>query len=136
MLLLAKLSHRIVTIYEQKFSFDFINLQSESQIALTQCKTHACRWSTFISNRVAQIKKLTINYQRRHIKSKGNQTDLSSRGIFSKDIIKLGFWLSGLQLLSKFNINIDNCNIPLEVFEFPGKRILICAALAIAFMLK
>lgn len=97
MLLLSKLSHRIVIIYDQKFSFHFINLQLDPQTALTWCKNHASRWFTFGSNRVAQIQELTSNYQWRHIKSKNNPAD----------IMKSGFWLSGPQFLSEFSTNLE-----------------------------
>ncbi|XP_072400311.1 uncharacterized protein [Diabrotica undecimpunctata] len=121
MLLLSKLTKRIISIYENKLSFSSVNLWSDSRIALSWIQSHTSRWNTFVSNRVAQITELTNAFQWRHIKSAENAADYPSRGLLAQNILKLDLWWSGPSFLQDPNLNlahfnekINECNLPEE----------------------
>ncbi|XP_072403355.1 uncharacterized protein [Diabrotica undecimpunctata] len=121
MLLLSKLTKRIISIYENKLSFSSVNLWSDLRIALSWIQSHASRWNTLVSNRVAQITELTNAFHWRHIKSAENATDYPSRGLLAQNILKLDSWWSGPSFLQDPNLNlahfnekINECNLPEE----------------------
>lgn len=127
MLVLSKLCYRVVKIFDSKFSFDSINLWTDSQIALFWCKDHASRWSIFVSNRVSQIQELTPHYKWRHIKSAHNPADVLSRGKLSEELIHSGFWFKGPKFLSDPNAILDNYSIPLSIVDPPEEKKVSCA---------
>lgn len=122
MLLLSKLVTKLVNIFKSKLIFSSVNLWTDSQIALAWCKSHASRWSVFVSNRVSQIQDLTLNYKWRHIKSSDNVADLLSRGVYAQDIVNNQFWWHGPDFLHH-PFNIYDYDESLETnLEIPEER--------------
>ena len=122
MLLLSKLIKKLIHVFHKKIEFDSVNLWTDSEIALYWCKSHASRWSVFVSHRVSQIQEITSNYTWRHVKSQDNVADLLSRGMNAQEILTSRMWWQGPSFLHKVDLDlteisklqINPSNIPEE----------------------
>ncbi|GFY11986.1 uncharacterized protein TNCV_4974861 [Trichonephila clavipes] len=70
-------------------------LFSDSTIALSWIKTPPHLLKTFVANRVAKIRELTVNFSWHHISSENNPADLVSRGLSVSDLINSSLWWKG-----------------------------------------
>ncbi|XP_066153587.1 uncharacterized protein [Euwallacea fornicatus] len=122
MLLLAKLAQNLKKIFEGKISFETVNLWSDSEIALGWCRTHASRWTVFVSNRVAQIQDKSNHAIWRHVKSAENPADLLSRGLFPETIIQSDFWFHGPKFLNKTELCLDSLDSSPSLSTLPEER--------------
>ncbi|XP_050315584.1 uncharacterized protein LOC126750120 [Anthonomus grandis grandis] len=122
--LLAKLTQRIVKSFEKnlKSKITSINLWSDSQIALAWCKSHPSRWTVFVAHRVSLVQDLTSDCVWRYIKSSENPADMLSRGLFSQDILKSGFWFHGPKFLNSMDLNLKTFDTPSKETNLPEER--------------
>ncbi|XP_050309035.1 uncharacterized protein LOC126745307 [Anthonomus grandis grandis] len=122
--LLAKLTQRIVKSFEKnlKSKITSINLWSDSQIALAWCKSHPSRWTVFVAHRVSLVQDLTSDCVWRYIKSSENPADMLSRGLFSQDILKSGFWFHGPKFLNSMDLNLKAFDTPSKETNLPEER--------------
>ncbi|XP_055906004.1 uncharacterized protein LOC129941403 [Eupeodes corollae] len=94
-LLLVELLDRVISILGQHIQ---TYCWTDSTIVLAWLASEPCRWTTFVSNRVAKIQNFphfTWNY----IPTSDNPADLVSRGVFPHELIGNKFWFQGPNLL-------------------------------------
>lgn len=72
-----------------------VTLWSDSTITLTWIKKEPHEQKAFVGNRVETIKKLTKQYQWKHVRLADNPADLVSRGMQIKDFLQSKPWLEG-----------------------------------------
>lgn len=104
--LLARLLHRITSIFSHKIDHTF--LWTDSQIVLCWLKSHPSRWTTFVANRVSEVQELTTSCLWNHIRSSDNPADFLSRGIDSTEISSNELWWHGPQMLQDFDAQFDS----------------------------
>ncbi|XP_055632494.1 uncharacterized protein LOC129772975 [Toxorhynchites rutilus septentrionalis] len=68
---------------------------TDSTIVLHWIKSTSNKWKIFVSNRVAEIQRLTKDHEWRHVTTESNPADLISRGILATKIINEHFWWHG-----------------------------------------
>lgn len=83
-LLAAKLAHKIKN--ELHIPSAPVFSYSDSQVALVWIKSHASKWSTFVSNRVGKIQTLVPPQHCYHVRSADNPADLATRGISVEEL--------------------------------------------------
>jgi hypothetical protein len=95
--LLAQLSKRVkdsltINIDREIYWFD-------STITLAWIAGSPNRWKQFVSNRVAEIQRLTNHATWRHVPTSDNPADIISRGLNPSQLQKSELWLNGPQFL-------------------------------------
>lgn len=103
---MARLVKQLLDIFKERFSFESVNLWTESTIALCWVESHPSRWTTFVCNRVAQIQEDTADCSGRHVVSAENPADLPSRGISPQDLVDSSLWFSGPEFLRNAQLNL------------------------------
>ncbi|XP_050313663.1 uncharacterized protein LOC126748451 [Anthonomus grandis grandis] len=106
-LLLANLTARILSILENRFSFQSVNLWTDSEIVLCWLNSQPSRFNVFIANRISQIQSLSQDWKWRHIKSKDNPADYLSRGLKPDELINSSVWWHGPQFLQYPEVNLN-----------------------------
>ncbi|XP_057339521.1 uncharacterized protein LOC130677020 [Microplitis mediator] len=101
-LLLARLFHTVKQAL--LINIDEIFLWSDSTIALHWLNTPPHRLKTFVSNRVAEIQRLTSVCHWRHVASLDNPADLVSRGQLPSEFVQGQLWQQGPSWLWKEQI--------------------------------
>lgn len=120
--LMAKLTKKIVSIFEKKININSVHLWTDSEIVLCWIKSHPSRWSLFVANRVAEIQTLVPNFDSwHHIKSSENPADILSRGCTPQELDQSKLWWNGPNFLHYSNAKFkvfrhlgDTGNIPEE----------------------
>lgn len=107
MLLLSRLTKKLLPIYENRFTINSVSLWSDSQIALFWITSHASRWTVFVANRVSQIQELTTGFKWYYVKSSENPADLPSRGMLPQDVLNCEIWWCGPSFLKNPNLDIS-----------------------------
>ena len=110
-LLAAVIGSRLLNFVkkELKIPIDEIVCWSDSQIVIEWIRKPAYKWEIFVSNRVAEIQKLTNVNWWRHVESKENPSDLCSRGISAEDLANSSIWWHGPKFLLE-----DESNWPIQ----------------------
>lgn len=106
-LLLANLISRTLSIFERRFSFQSINLWTDSEIVLCWLNAHPSRFNVFVANRISQIQTLSQDWKWRHVKSKDNPADYLSRGLPPAELINSSLWWHGPQFLHNSQVNLN-----------------------------
>ena len=100
-LVAAKVSVKVAALVKEEIKVE--NLEefyyTDSEIVLGQLNNTEKRFRTFIANRVRTIRTYTSVSQWRHVSSKHNPADLSSRGMSADEEDKVKMWLQGPSLL-------------------------------------
>ena len=120
MLLLSKLVQNLLNIFKDSFTVDSVHLWTDSTIALNWIQAHPSRWSVFVSNRVSQIQELTSKFTWRHIDTKRNPADLSTRGHSVQKLINCSFWFHGPEFLlspEDFDLKCFKPNLNAEISD-------------------
>lgn len=73
---------------------------TDSTIVLSWLASRSSNWSTFISNRVAKIQRLSSMEEWRHVKGHENPADFASRGVTAEKLITSSLWWNGPHWLS------------------------------------
>lgn len=97
-LLLSQLTDKVIKAL--KLKIDRVQLWSDSTIALAWIQTSPHLLKTFVSNRVAQIQRLTDGRSWGHIASEKNPADLVSRGLDTSSLLSNSLWWNGPDLLN------------------------------------
>lgn len=100
-LLLAKLIHKILIIYEGLISKDQVFAWSDSTIVLAWLHSSPHEWKTFISNRITEILQTIPTACWRHVPSADNPADAASRGMLPASFLQHSLWFQGPQWLRK-----------------------------------
>jgi hypothetical protein len=95
--LLAQLSKRVKD--SLTINIDREIYWSDSTITLAWIAGSPNRWKQFVSNRVAEIQKLTNHATWRHVPTSDNPADIISRGLNPSQLQKSELWLNGPQFL-------------------------------------
>lgn len=72
---------------------------TDSSVVLHWIKSPSNKWKVFVSNRVAEIQRLSKGLTWRHISSELNPADLISRGLLASEIINNHLWWHGPEFL-------------------------------------
>ncbi|XP_055603907.1 uncharacterized protein LOC129752139 [Uranotaenia lowii] len=99
---------RKTTVYTQPAIF-----WSDSTIVLYWIKSPSHKWKVFVSNRIAEIQRLTKDCQWRHIPTELNPADKVSRGVLASEIVGDELWFHGPGFLTS----------PVE--QWPDSKVLI-----------
>ena len=97
-LLAARLSRFVVTAFELKSVT--CKYWTDSMVALAWIQGDPSRWKQFVANRMREIQDITDPSDWNHRPGKENHADLSTRGMFAKELIDSELWLNGLVWLS------------------------------------
>lgn len=89
-------------------SISRIYLWSDSTTVLAWLKSNPKKWSTFVSNRVGDIRELLPSVKWHYIRSKDNPADLASRGCYPSQIIDNHNWWQGPEILKTTMISIQD----------------------------
>nr|XP_029714463.1 uncharacterized protein LOC115258488 [Aedes albopictus] len=76
-----------------------VTFWSDSSIVLHWIRSPPTVWKVFVSNRIAEIQKLSIHDSWRHVPSKANPADRISRGVLPSDILEDSLWWHGPNFL-------------------------------------
>lgn len=95
--LLANLLRRVVS--ELTFAFDRVCCWTDSEVVLNWLAAHPANWTTFVSNRVSTIQRLTDKYAWNHVDTKNNPADLVSRGVTPEVLSQSTMWFNGPRFL-------------------------------------
>ncbi|GFS97487.1 integrase catalytic domain-containing protein [Trichonephila clavipes] len=115
--LLAQLAKKIRSTL--RLNISDIVLHTDSTIALAWLNTPANRLKTFVANRVAKVQELTEGFQRNHVPSVLNPTDLVSRGLRPCDLPNLRLWWHGPQFLEKGKLSNEETSLsPVKECEY------------------
>jgi hypothetical protein len=95
--LLAQLSKRVKD--SLTINIDREIYWSDSTITLAWIAGSPNRWKQFVSNRVAEIQRLTNHATWRHVPTSDNPADIISRGLNPSQLQKSELWLNGPQFL-------------------------------------
>lgn len=71
------------------------HLWLDSTVALAWIWGHLVRWKTYVTNRVSEIQCTLPEARWRHVESKENPADCTSRGILASELRAHDLWLSG-----------------------------------------
>lgn len=95
------LTDLIQKIYDSSsFKFHSTTTWCDSQIVLYWLASHASRWKTFVSNRVARIHETLPHPHWRYVASGDNPADCASRGLFPSQLKDHPLWWRGPPWLS------------------------------------
>ena len=72
-----------------------VYLWSDSTIALHWIASEPHRWTTFVANRVTQIRQLVPDVTWKHVRSGDNPADVASRGLTGDQLIACDLWWQG-----------------------------------------
>ncbi|XP_055855978.1 uncharacterized protein LOC129919155 [Episyrphus balteatus] len=115
-LLLASLLHytkKAFNVTDEK-----INAWSDSMITLAWIREQPSKWTTFVSNRVGEIQRLTSCDMWKHIPTDHNPADLASRGVSPSSLGAQNLWWTGPSFLrEKWNFEIPEQPSQLETEE-------------------
>ncbi|KMQ84469.1 hypothetical protein RF55_17694, partial [Lasius niger] len=95
--LLAKLTAHVRTTLS--LSASRIYQWTDSTVALAWVRGHPAKWVTFVANRVAEIQRVGIDAQWRHVPGKENPADCASRGITPRELLHHPLWWQGPSFL-------------------------------------
>ncbi|XP_055542843.1 uncharacterized protein LOC129728429 [Wyeomyia smithii] len=100
-LLAAVLLSRLIDKVLQSFDlrFDSVNLWTDSRIVYCWIKKPLQSLQTYVSNRVAEVQKLTGHFQWRHVPTNQNPADFISRGQRPRDLYVNDVWWKGPPML-------------------------------------
>ncbi|XP_011707941.1 PREDICTED: uncharacterized protein LOC105462788 [Wasmannia auropunctata] len=98
-LLLARLVAKAVQ--SLGISFEKITCWSDSTIVLSWLRMQSGTLQTFVSNRVAEVQRLTEAYEWRHVPTAENPADLLSRGLDAGKLSKSRLWWNGPSFLAE-----------------------------------
>ena len=132
-LVAAKVSVKVAALVKEEIKVE--NLEefyyTDSEIVLGQLNNTEKRFRTFIANRVRTIRTYTSVSQWRHVSSKHNPADLSSRGMSADEEDKVKMWLQGPSLLLQPRETFQKSNlenVQMDVVDDPevikGVRVL------------
>ncbi|XP_062704432.1 uncharacterized protein LOC134286776 [Aedes albopictus] len=76
-----------------------VTFWSDSSIILHWIRSPPTVWKVFVSNRIAEIQKLSIHDSWRHVPSKANPADRISRGVLPSEILEDSLWWHGPNFL-------------------------------------
>ncbi|XP_062713680.1 uncharacterized protein LOC115258488 [Aedes albopictus] len=76
-----------------------VTFWSDSSIVLHWIRSPPTVWKVFVSNRIAEIQKLSIHDSWRHVPSKANSADRISRGVLPSEILEDSLWWHGPNFL-------------------------------------
>lgn len=95
----AVLAAKLENVVRQQISIPSVKLRSffwtDSTIVINWLKGDPNRWQTFVSNRVNAILTTTQVHQWRHVPTKHNPADISSRGTTALNLIDHNLWWKG-----------------------------------------
>lgn len=120
--LLSKLTEKVLSVFESKLKIETVNLWTDSQIVLCWLKSTPARWTTFVANRVAEVQEITAKYHWRHIKSADNPADLISRGMTPLEINNSTLWWHGPRFLQNYNLDLNDVDLKSKVQNIPEQR--------------
>jgi hypothetical protein len=128
-LLLAQLIQKTVPALNLKI--DRILLWTDSTIVLSWLAASACKWKTFVANRVSQIQELTAGCEWRHVASTSNPANLISRGTNPETLKNCRLWWVGPEWLSQHQVQWFNTPLlmhpepPPEQWEATSVKVMI-----------
>lgn len=93
--LLAKLMKSVVDTISARCNINEINLFTDSTVTLSWIHSPSYRWQTFVANRVAAIQELFPAKFWRHVTSEDNPSDVISRPLTAKGLLKNQLWFRG-----------------------------------------
>ena len=82
---------------------------TDSRVVLAWVHSEPGRWTTYVSNRVAEIQEKTNPSRRNHCAGRENPADLVTRGIFAEELVKSKVWLQGPEFLVCGESNSQEC---------------------------
>lgn len=91
----ALVSVRISEMLSRELRYDKVKEVFWTDTKVVQAYIHndACRFRTFVENRVQQIRERTVPEQWKYIDGKNNPADDGSRGLSHKDLLQSSRWL-------------------------------------------
>ena len=110
---------------ELNFEFERVVFWTDSMITLNYIYNENRRFQTYVANRIAEIRDLTVPEQWRHCPGKLNPADDVSRGLEMNEFLKNERWLKGPSFLwkseeqwpdRKYEVAIEKLEIKKEVY--------------------
>lgn len=95
-----------------------VTMWSDSTIVLYWLQSRSNSWKVFVSNRIAEIQRLTKDFEWRHIPTELNPADRISRGAMASEIIEDKLWWNGPEFLQT-----TRDNWPDTRFSIPEDRL-------------
>lgn len=117
-LLLATLFSKITEALTVKIDGCFF--WSDSTIALAWIKSDSSRWQTFVSNRVAEIQRLTPGDKWNHVATDQNPADFLSRGMDARNLSTSNLWWKGPSWLQEGEDSWPQSNI--HISDMPEQK--------------
>ena len=97
----AVVSARVSSLLRQELQYE--NLQeifwTDSEVVLSYISNDSRRFHVFVANRVQQIRSQTSPNQWRHVASKNNPADDTSRGLTANELLDRSRWIHGPQFV-------------------------------------
>ncbi|XP_055539494.1 uncharacterized protein LOC129726607 [Wyeomyia smithii] len=102
----ARLGSQLVDKLKRTTQFtESATMWTDSTIVLHWIKSKSSKWKVFVSNRVAEIQRLTKGLEWKHVPTNLNPADRISRGTLASHIVKDDLWWHGPNFLRS---TIDN----------------------------
>ncbi|XP_055634307.1 uncharacterized protein LOC129774571 [Toxorhynchites rutilus septentrionalis] len=94
-------SQLVDTLRRTTFFTESVTMWTDSTIVLHWIKSPSHCWKVFVSNRIAEIQRLTKNCNWKHIPTHLNPADRISRGMLPSQIVNDELWWHGPSFLTK-----------------------------------
>jgi len=78
-----------------------LHLWTDSTVTLAWIRGHPAKWTTFVSNRVAEIQRTVVEGQWHHVPGWTNPADCASRGLSPRELLSHELWWQGPSFLSQ-----------------------------------
>ena len=97
----AVTASKIASVVKKELKLDIEKemFWTDSKIVLGYIRNESKRFHTYVTNRVAQIRKSTDVIQWQHVRTQDNPADLASRGCAVKKFLENAMWINGPDFL-------------------------------------
>ncbi|KAI5748201.1 hypothetical protein M8J77_022994 [Diaphorina citri] len=100
-LLLSKVMRLCLDTYQSRVKIREYYCLSDSKVTIDWVRSPACRWNTFVANRVAKIQENVGSECFHHVAGTENISDCASRGMTPSQFLEHPLWKTGPEWLTK-----------------------------------